>query len=297
MNRRFILLPLMLVVLTSGCTIPGLPGAGPALFGPGVSGSGVVIEYFEPDFKDAISGQDVQFEYRIRNTGTQPAEGCSAEILDLDRTTWGGIPSKCATTFDLQPASPVFGSEGESHICIAKGVKAPQLPAGTSFTYEPVLRVLYKYKSVTQKTVSLLPLDDARRLQNQGKTFSAATSSKTQSPIDIGIAVKEPIRVFASQTEFPVEIHVANVGGGQSRITKTDNWGKAKVTIKTEGPIQLSSECRDKEITFYRGSTVYTCAATVDNNRVTAPTTGIITATAEYDYAIDKATSITVAGT
>ena len=287
------LVPVVLVVLASGCI---LPGGGPAVFTPGTTGKGVVIEQFEPDFREAVSGQPVQFEYLIKNTGSVPAKKCHEKIFGLDEASWGGVPSTCSGEGKyLEPPNPIYGTGGGSYSCVSRGITAPALPPDTSYTYKPLLRVYCDFESRTLTNINLLPLADARRLQNEGKTFTSFTASKTSSPIEITITPKQPIRVVGGSATFPFEVRLTNVGGGQAcekDCEKEDNWNR--VSVKLDSDTLALAGGSEKIVTCYKNTAAFTCTATASG--ISAPKTGTIEATANYQYIVDKTTSITVTG-
>jgi len=198
---HIVLLTLFAAILASGCVSP--------LGGPAAGGNGIVIEVFKPDFSEVFSGEPVQLQLKLRNIGSADAEDISAMVMNLE---WNKNTKECSESRMLPP-DPSRGTEGATKTCIFS-YTAPMLSKGISLTYSPTVRVKYRYSTTSVKSLTVLPIADARRLLQQGRTFAAETVSSTSGPIRLDITTKGPIRISGNSVEFPLEVKIQNTGGG-----------------------------------------------------------------------------------
>ena len=162
-----LILPVLALVV-SGCTVPG---AGPSA----VTGNGVVIEAFEPDFPQAFKGENIQFQIRVKNTGSVDANDVKAKLLGLD--DWTDSGSTCSSLdagVKLLAPVPEQGVSGESESCIWTR-KAPDVPQGLSTNYNPYARLYYTYKSNTVKSITFASQQELRNIETSGKALPSET--------------------------------------------------------------------------------------------------------------------------
>lgn len=301
MNKAMLaLLPLALVILVSGCTMPGLT--------PVSGGAGVVIEAFEPDFSQIYSTENVQLQLKIKNSGSVDATGINLDIFGIDISDQGwrlqDTESTCSVgkqeDATLLAPDPARGTSGGSKSCIFTYSAPTNIPEGLTMSFSPTVRVGYVYNSQIVKSLTLLPSEEARRLQQQGTSFPAETVSASSGPISLGITTKGPIRVFTNNIEFPLEITINNVGGGVAVTATNDdtpnNWNKVSLSIKAPSGFELTDCSADQLVTLFKGqSNTITCNVRM----TTAPTQPIqvqFRAEADYFYFIEKSTSVQVTG-
>jgi len=275
--RAFFLFPVLVVMLVSGCTTTP-------------SGSGVVIENFEPDFNDVFSGEKISFQVKLRNTGSVDAKDVQVKLLGLEE--WDGSKD-CDVSGSLLAPSPTFGTTGEVHVC-SFSVTAPEVPKGLPVTYQVTARVSYAYGSSTIKTINIGSQAELRMIENLGTALPSETTSITTSPVALNIINKGPIRVFAGSVTFPLEITITNVGGGvvcKGDCSNNENWNRIEIqTYKGSEPVPGCTE----EFTLFKGqSNTITCKANVDE-----PEVGIvqqpIMVESSYNYFYDVMTSVRV---
>ena len=279
MEYRIVLFLPLLVMLTSGCTIPDFLGGGFVVNQP--EGLGVVVEDFTTDFSEVYSGEDVMFSLKVRNTGSQKATGAFAELLGLDQT-WRGYegsrinPSnqevfpqetECRYTnqeINLLPPNQASGVSGEDYICTWKHV-APPIQAGLHADYKPRARFFYNYESITAKTVTLIPREDLKIYQDQGKTLPADTDSMTGSPIQLDMEIRSPIRTIGTGVEFPVIIRITNVGGG-TVCSDANNCKKYPYDMENQQPTAAGASWNEFkiEMDLGQGLSFQTCQQTMD---------------------------------
>lgn len=276
---------ILAVVLSSGCTgIPGFGGGG-TLFGTGVE-----ITALEPELSQVYSGESVNFAMKVKNTGTfdVPADG----KVKLYVGDWQCQPSDAADLGILQAPVEERGTQGEERVFRWK-CTAPQIDEGMTVPYEARGEVWYNYKSVTSKSVTLLPTADLIALRDAGQPLPSSLVSSSSSPVSVSVQVEGPIRMMSETNgiEFPVNINIENVGGGVVE--------ESKVSLDVEGlsglQVLADQDCDYADFHLWRGtSQKITCMVKASN--VNAITDARIVATLTYGYTVSKTTDIEVAG-
>jgi len=295
-----LVLPVMAVVLASGCTIPGM---GTAIAG----GKGIVVESFEPDFNQIYSTESVQLSLKLRNAGSVDGELKSIQITGVDwsgQNDFGGSTGtgSCSKIYGkMLPAVPSKGMTGETKSCtIELKPRQGEVLDGLSVTFYPVARVMYHYSTSTAKSITMGTSQELRAVMNNGGTLPADTVSTTSGPLAIDVISKSPVRVSDAGVDFPIEIHVSNVGGGIPCTDCSDaqNWYKVKLNVNNpEGLSFADSTCEGGDITLWRGKdNTIGCKIHADASSVAGRVQKIITVTADYDYITDAQTSVTVTG-
>lgn len=281
-----LLIPLLFIVFVSGCTTP-ITG----------SGAAIVINDFEPQFSDVFSTEDVTFEARIQNAGSLPIQGAMAYIVGIE--DWEFIANnypECTNGFGLIPPGIQGETQGATKLC-SWIYKAPFLPKDLSTTYSPTLRVFYDYFSNTVSSVSIVPRDELRRLQNSGLQLPVNTQASTEGPVTITLET-EPVLSFEESVIFPLKITVNNVGNGivcyPQDCKNRDNWNTVRLVFDMGNTIELL-DCGDMEISLYKGkSNTIVCrmeAFEIPDATISKRT---INVGAEYGYMVEKTTSISV---
>lgn len=319
MHYRFLFAAVIVaVVFASGCTLSFNLGN---YNSNTPEGAGVLIESFEPEFPEVYSGEDVRFTLKVRNSGSVKADGGFAELLGLDQTWLPGtnaqgeyqneelFPNEGECKYSVRgitllPADQATGIQGSDYIC-TWSYTAPVVPAGLYTDANPRVRFFYNYKSYAIKTLTLVPKDELRNLQQQGKSLPAEATSKSKSPIDMDITVSSPLRaagVSNEKIQFPVVIDVKNVGDGtvctnayscKASAPGGPEWNRLKIIVQL--PEGVSFKTCDSEMDVYlnRGSTqTYTCLLEADQPDAIVQKT--IRIDAEYGYFVDKTTTVKV---
>ncbi len=293
MNNLFLVLPIALVLLVSGCSIFPSGGSG------GSYGNGLVIEAFEPDIQGVFQGEPFKLRLQLRNTGSIPATVAALSVTGLEELGTPGITCTPDKSSSLLAPDPVQGTTGGAMVCITGEYKYDKvIEKGQGITLNPSTRIHYNYGSNSIKSVTFVPQAEMRRLQDSGGALPLDTISKSSGPITIDIVTKGPIRVFGSDVKFPIEINVRNVGGGTACLTDCDNseeWNKVK--IDTEIGVLNIGEC-SKELQIWKGqSATIVCEYTeTGGSGLTAPLQKRITVESNYQYLIDKTIPVTITG-
>jgi hypothetical protein len=278
---------ILLSVLSSGCTsIPGLGGGDTS----GLFGTGIEITALEPELTKVYSGESVSIAMKVKNRGTFDAKDGKVKLSvgDWDCTVQGedGFDS-------LQAPDEQRGTEGQEKVFLWK-CKAPQIDEGMTVPYEARGEVWYDYKSVTSKSVTLLPTADLIALRDAGQSLPSSLVSSSSSPVSISVVVEGPIRMMSETNgiEFPININIENAGGGVVEASK--------VSLDVEGlsglQVLTDQDCDYADFHLWRGtSQKITCMVKAEN--VNAITDARLVATLTYGYTVSKTASIEVAGT
>jgi hypothetical protein len=275
----YISLGLLLVILTCGCIMDQSPTG----FGNGIS----ILE-LRSELDSVYSGESVKVQAKIKNMGSFDADGdVSLSIGEWECNALG------PTKFESMIApSEEMGTEGEE-IVVNWQCKAPQIDAGMQIPYEARAEVNYKYKSVTSKSVTLLPTSDLIALRDSGQPLPSELISRSHSPVEVEINVKGPIRVRSDtkSIEFPVNIVITNSGGGIVKDSKVDLDTEA-----ISGLNVLSQDgCDYDDLHLFRGqSQTITCEMSAKN--VETIVQARIVATLEYEYTEFETVGIEVVG-
>jgi len=207
-NTLMLFAPLLVVILVSGCTGVGTAGLG----------NGVAILDFKPDFPQGVySGDTVKFQLRVQNQGESTAKDVEVELTNIDNSEWGtfGMFGFSENLGDLLPYDQTTNTPGaiKTH---EWRLEAPELAKGTAFTYEPMAKVSYDYRTVAQKPITLVDEDELRRLIQQGKTLANKPTEYTAGPLTVNIQTGNFVRTSSgisggeSYEVFPVYITITN---------------------------------------------------------------------------------------
>jgi hypothetical protein len=294
-----LILPILAVVAISGCTGTGSTVAS--------CGSGVEILNWEPSFSSVESGDQLQLRVQVQNKGCELAEDVVARIGGINMDDWGqgSFFSDEYDFGDLLPPNSQQGTEGD------KGqyefeLEAPNLPEGLTQQYSPQVRVYYHYKTTAIKPITIVNENELRRLQDKGDSLTSGDTIVTSGgPISINVITGKFIKATESgwgSNIFPINIYIQNTGAGvvSTRDSPEDDY---MATISIDMPSGLSlmdcgsfSEPAD-EIKLFKGKdTLITCEVSIDNAPFSSQQENLIL-TAEYDYYIDRTTTISVKGT
>jgi len=207
-DKLMLFAPLLAVILVSGCVGGGTTGLG----------NGVAILNFEPDFPQGVySGDTVKLQLRIQNQGETTAKNVEVELTNIDTSEWGtfGLFGFSESIGDLLPYDTTTNTPGaiKTH---EWRLQAPELSKGTEFTYEPMAKVSYDYRTIAQKPITLVDEDELRRIIQQGKSLPNKPTEFTAGPLGVEIKTGEFVRTSSgvsggeSYEIFPVYIKITN---------------------------------------------------------------------------------------
>jgi hypothetical protein len=302
------LLALFAVLVVSGCTTTD---------GGGISyGKGVIITGFESDLGSLAveTDDDVSLLLRVQNQGEVDATNAEAILIGVDLNEWNAAfgYTERQPLNTLMSADPVTETEGQTKTA-QWDLKAPKLPKGTEFTYEPVVRVFYDYQTKAAKPVTLVDVDELRRIIQQGKTLSGEATQSSAGPITVQIKTGNFIKTQNYDDPFPLNIFITNDlwESGGSVIEGSSTGGfyygekqypvRVKITLPEGMRLESSSStgCSTSGdwINLWKGkSAELTCEVRIDQPP-DFKVEKLIQVELEYRYFVDASTTIKVIGT
>jgi hypothetical protein len=322
-NRRaiLILIPILIVATTSGCTT--WPFGGGA-----ISGNGVVITGWEAELGSIFSGERLDLDLEVQNQGERRARNVVAEIINIDTNEWGSFGFHEKSLGDLIPYDPVTQTPGETKSTQFTNLIAPELPKGSSFVYEPTVRVSYDYTTTAQKPITIVDKQELVKIQQQGKTLPNKITEYSAGPIAVDIIMGNFVKTSGtygygveSYDIFPVQIKITNMlwesGGtvtakGAGFLTGGTGYGfwdelDYPILIKIKPPAGTNFvysgygdyDCSESQfsIDLFKGKdTQVTCELEV-TSPPTAKTESLIQVELDYRYYIDAVAQVAVQGT
>jgi len=302
MKTLLLILPLLGVVAISGCT----QQTGPTF------GNGVTILNWEPTYSSVESGDRLQLRIRVQNQGEVRAENVRAALAGINQEDWGlslgfgGSQGRLLGNGVLLPPDRIQNTDGQIGQDTFDMI-APKLPKGTTQQYSPQVRVYYSYKTTAIKSITLVNENELRRLQDQGKTLSSTDTKTSAGPLSVTITTGKFIKARESSPSafsniFPITIDITNSGGG---VVSTENIPQNDYIIRITRPTLpsrlsiVSGSCKEIDqgyVTLWKGQTAsITCNIQINQPPLTNEDENL-KITFEYDYYIDRTTTITVTG-
>jgi len=301
-----LMVPIAIVVMVSGCT------GGNTV----VAGNGVIILDFAPDFSNVYSGDSLKLQLRAQNQGQVTAKNVEAELTNIDTSEWGTFGFGFGEDMgDMLPYDATENTPGEIRTKEWR-LEAPELPKGTTQTYEPMVKVSYDYKTVAQKSITVVDEDELRRIIQQGNSLPSKPTTQTAGPLSVNIQTGEYVRTSGasggqSYDVFPVYIEISNDGWGSGGTVVNDGFGygfgheydypvRVKVTPPNGVTVRNSGEgCSGsfETVDLWKGNDAkITCQFEV-TNPPSYRQEKTITVELEYRYQTQATTQVTVSGT
>ncbi len=288
------ILPVLAILLASGC-VTG-PSGGP-------TGPGVVITKFEPDFSYMESGQRLILDLEVQNQGGEEATDVVAVLTGIDPDEWDLSSSKAEVDLhDLSPGNPEYNTLGETDTAQWE-LTAPELPQTIEQVYNPRVRVYYHYITTATKPITLVNENELRRLSQSGQSLPTQTGQQSAGPLSIDIITGNQIRVPENRDpSFPITVVLENTGSGiiAPKDSEPNEDYVVRLTIKLPDGLDLESDCSgfgSGEDIVLSGGRQRSITCEVDFRHLPdIAEQRTITVLAEYDYYIDRTTSVTVKG-
>jgi hypothetical protein len=299
LTRVSLILPILVVVFVSGCVQQDT----------GITfGDGVVIQGWQPDFSSVEAGEPVKFFLKIQNQGEVDAENVESNIIGIDPDKWGLSVGEHDFGTVVAPDSAT-NTPGEVKTHYYTGMTAPDMPAGTSFTFEPIVRVSYDYKTIAQKPITVVDVEELRRLIQQGRSIESKDTVYTSGPLSVEIRTGNFVKTQEVDDPFPVYIVVTNDlwesggsvirGGGFSAPSDFDYPIQLKVDMPSGGGTVTGDKCTSTGswIDLWQGKTAeITCQIEVDPADPGTRVERLISVELDYRYQVDSTTAVTVTG-
>lgn len=293
------------LILVSGC-----------INQPPTSGSGVVVENFLSNPSEIYSGEPFQLQLMVRNTGPVDAKNVRFELFNIGTTHENkGLEISCNPQCSdlierLLAPDTHAGTTGESKTCIWDCFSPKDVPRNAKITFNPTLRIYYKYESTVAKVITIVSEEELRSLQSQGKTLPSETLNPSGGPIKLGIQMRTPVKYIEDTNKviFPIAVTIENVGGGVAchpSCSEPGNWNRVFLGVDAESGMNLKN-CEismANEIELWEGkSRTIVCDAELSMFSETGKGAGVnllqktLKMKAEYEYFLDTTTSLTVRG-
>lgn len=225
MKRLALALPVILILIISGCVIPGtgitIPGI-PNIFGPQVKeyeSDIVIIRSLEAIPSSIKTGQQIRLISYIQNIGTESVSSVDVDLFDYcSKELFKEVEVKC-------PGTPYQDSETKcaiSNMLPQETVEVDWiLTPSDKIELETVcdLKVSsdYQYETTGLTTIHFINSKELQRQLNEGK-FSPTTSyiAKGQGPIKAFIEVddQQPISTVTGDAYTTVSLKLENRGSG-----------------------------------------------------------------------------------
>jgi len=315
MIRPLVFLPLISVVIVSGCIIPGWGGDTTT----GESNV-IVIESLSAIPSTIQTQQSVKLVAILKNQGQE-------KVPQTNRGVTGAIEANlynyCPGLFKLPSeesgivcsgGSKEQSSEGGYDICKLESLtvnekrqvewtleQSPETLVEASCDME--MSVRYPYKTTGLTTIHMINSDELQRQITEGTYQDKGSSiTKGEGPVKVWFEVSDsqPVSVpHAGEGQMTLELNIKNTGSGRLVGNKATITDISLASIEGEDKITLQS-CDEvsegSEITLIQGSYTKICPANIDSAITNFPkeSTVHVTVTIEYAYEVDKSVKVTV---
>ncbi len=296
MNKLLLALPLALVVLISGCSIPGLPDFG----GGGVKSqyeNDVVIIKDQSVFPQSVkASQEITLVTYIQNLGERIKIDADVNLYDtcgVFKETKVSKPSGCSGVgckVSLQPQEvkeinwKLIPDESKVKVPIA----ACKLKVSVS----------YPYKTDSQTELYFIEANEGQRQQEQG-TFREKSSAaqKSEGPVVAYIEPDKNVRqpIFSNAKDFGVSLYVENKGSGFLQEIKTIDKAEvtAQVLLTTLSNCWTTGFAAADIKLINKKSPPQACKLTVPTT-ITSEKTARIESSIDYVYQFRKESQVTI---
>ncbi len=308
MKRLFLLLPLILVLVTSGCTIPGtdiqIPGI-PDIFGSQVTESRddiIIIKNLQVTPATTISSGQTLLVY----ADVQSLESTIGEKIKVDVEMY----DYCTNLFESVTPNCPSGEEKTEKGCNIelmpqeiKTIKWTLVPNKDNIklatSCELKLKAEYDYSTDTVTQITYIdPTELAARIRRGESWRTAGTSSIGEGPVKPYLSVEDQQPV-SSELEAQVKLVVKNVGNGYLAIPEGETEPMLKKDSKIINPenINWKDDCEisdDYRKLIGRETPPLLCTLEAPGSSVGIETTYDIRAEISYRYAFRKSIKINI---
>ena len=200
-----------IIVLASGCTMPG------GTTSVATSTKGVVINslLFSPAQLEGTEEGVLALE--IQNIGSVQAKNIKAYVYGMDTVNaWTVVSDQGTPEYDFGTLdAPDSVNNIESFPITGTWTFAPtaSAPEGVPIEYHPSVRVCYDYTVTSTAKFTVISKEELKNEKNRGVlTYSDVTTKNSGGPISIDIASRQPIVVssLVAAKELSVNVKVRN---------------------------------------------------------------------------------------
>ncbi|MFC1454568.1 hypothetical protein ACFLQI_00560 [Candidatus Undinarchaeota archaeon] len=207
--KRYLLILLPIIAL--GC-ISGGDTAESATTCVPVDTSGVLIQNFQSDVPNILTGEDIVFLMQVENMGDAQATGVEAEITSLGGLNPKGGVSLVQNVGDLE--EKVEGIEAPS-VVDWELTSPSDLGTLEKETMSVKARLTYDYVSSGQADVVYVPNDEWRQRQKSGETVIDAGVQCSNAPVSVSVIPQNPLRANPEEDgAVSVRFTIRNEAGG-----------------------------------------------------------------------------------
>jgi hypothetical protein len=243
MKKYALILPLLLVVIVSGCVSQGTVNTDP--------NRGITINSFTASPSETKAGRDVLFDLELENIGGTTARNIIAELYGVEgqwRDSSGDLIDSTLPeeVSQLNPPDTDTDTMGGFRT-IFWDLTTPNVPQGISPEYTVQALVTYDYNTSGRLDIVSVSSEEMERKTVLGESVvSPFTVINSAGPIKITVPerYKTPIIVDTEDEQdqtFPLRIELINVGDGWP--VTDDVSGNIKGTIDLYGPGVEFSDC------------------------------------------------------
>lgn len=301
MKKALVLIAVAAVIFSSGC-LEGVWPQGETM----VTGNGVVVNMFEPDFPELEPEDEFDLYLEVENIGGTDAEKVYAHLFNIDADEWN-VSSESVNIDGLEAPDEVAGIPGDIGEATWE-MQAPTVPEGVVFEYSPKVRLMYEYQTVASASIPLMEKSEYKRLKERNMlNVPAITTDVSKGPLAVTVSARTPIVIddYGEDTvEFRINVNLLQAGGvfdpdhSTSDMNLTsDDMDKLKIKIDASGVDTSAIDCTafgtSVEEDLRRGSSlIYTCE--LKAKEFSASTSIPITVTLDYGYYEDLTTDLKV---
>lgn len=305
-----ILIPILAIVLVSGCTIPGLENLSVGQTA-GTAGNGLEITSFTADPSTVFSGSSVRLIMEVENQGGTTVENDKdmVYLTGSNFDSWGGTTY---THFDkTMKSSDVVRDIPADTKRFSWSVRAPTLTAGQTRTDTFIGRVYHDYQTSANGNVWVYSESEAEAARTSGRPLYTPSFTYTKGPVGLSVSVSPtPVILYSGEATFTLYIKLSNLATGTIYHTGSVTYATGSESVKidpsqdqlnwvnvavTGSDLTLGDGCTgDQELVAGKEATLV-CEVTVNS----APDTFksyALDVTVSYGYFTERTVSVTVQG-
>ena len=284
LDKIYLLLLVTIVIFISGCARQA-----------GIqANNGLSIIEFSPDLDVIGSTTPITISLIVENIGERNANFLKGELIGLDDWNWGTETRKKNMATKLTAADLAGNLPGGQDSSEWK-IVSPSKQFNQKYDFFARLSYLYQtnslilLKAIGTDYFKSLPKEEQAKIQ-QG----IVSISTTKGPLEVSAKAQQ---TFLTQgTRLPIEIEIKNVGTGRTFLGNPPEKSNQECTVGldcVEVIVEGVSECSKNHVKLTIGKTGR-LVCYLDTSTATLLQTFSIDMTINYNYFIEKTSSITV---
>mgnify|MGYP006293987729 CR=1 FL=1 len=318
MKRALVLFLVAAVLFSSGCIELEnlLGGSGEGM----VSGYGLVVNEFEPDFPKLESNEDFEIYLEVQNTGGSEATNVYAHLFGIETGDDGWLQggNSYLSLGSLEPPDEVAGIPGDI-VDDSWLLTTPSNPEGVVYEYKPKVRLMYDYTTSALARIPVMTKTEYKRLRERDMLPNTPINTKvSKGPLGVDVMAKTPLVIDDSDEDnmtFRVEIRTLGSGSVFNDSHSNDDSSfevdeldiidmKIMVSGVNDSTAGHTAKCgayvsddteEGEQVSMRRGeSLIYTCELPLEE--FDASKNIPVTVDLTYGYFEDYSTSLSVTG-